>query len=288
MSRIQSIPTDIILKILDGESIEDIVALAQATSLCYETAKTIRSLWLNAHDTVDISILAGHTIHTIPVEYIFALALRCVHLRRKLDSSLCTPKHFHPLFRYVDSYWDNRLALMSIPGSRFVVVHIEDRLYVLEPFASLSDLTSLDPLLCTDGNIIGCDLETVGNGDVVLAVLYGSRSDGERRDVELISLSFSPDATSFTHNRVDRCTVSCAPVSIAIRSGLILSRTHSFSGFLLYAVDRRVGVKVTLDLPFDLIIRSGICEVRGVNTKGCFGVVRNLQNRRKRCNDCSR
>ncbi|KZS88691.1 hypothetical protein SISNIDRAFT_255862 [Sistotremastrum niveocremeum HHB9708] len=255
MPSIHDVPTEMVLKILDGARLRDIVSLAQASSKFYTIAKEYRSLWLQAlaDDVIDIPIPAGHTIHTVPISSIFAFALRAVSIRSVLSSS--GPAKKYRLFHKTDlRRRDPRTICHPIQGSGFSLIYdyLGNSVHLIKESRREDDeLSPEDRVLHIEGAIKSLDLETIGNGEVSLTVLY--KSADERSYVESITLSFSLDTQTYTHKRGRISVVAHDPISVVKSSNMILCCTESETEFLLFHVERQVGLRITPRLKSGLV-----------------------------------
>ncbi|KZT38121.1 hypothetical protein SISSUDRAFT_1062242 [Sistotremastrum suecicum HHB10207 ss-3] len=93
-SMFSRVPIEIVQHILSGACLDQLTAIAQTSARFYSLAKSDRILWTSCTDHYKLPLPTGHTVHTVPVESLFRLALRACSIERALEQPMVEPKRW--------------------------------------------------------------------------------------------------------------------------------------------------------------------------------------------------
>lgn len=166
-----NIPQEIVCYILHGESIYDIVSLAQVTNFVrnssseahfalqtsgrfYTLMKTDRLIWQNAIDNAMLPLPTGHLLASFPVEDLFRIALRALSLHKAFQQTVAEPK------RVVSLGNPTHQSLYHVPGGRWIAYERHPRL----SFRDMSGIPIQGGFVCETHSTGKIQMEPLGAG----------------------------------------------------------------------------------------------------------------------------
>ncbi|KZS88727.1 hypothetical protein SISNIDRAFT_459556, partial [Sistotremastrum niveocremeum HHB9708] len=253
MSRIQNLRrSEIYLHILNGLYIHDIVSLALSMRACYAVTRFFPSVWTNAADPSNIPLPTGYTLSSsLPPPLIFRHALRSRQISSNLNKNHPTPISSRVVF---DCTASDGLTYPSKPiyGGQWMVVHNESNVWIHSTRATCSSTGDMDEVFSAEGKIVGCEVEILGDGLVVVVILERTVQNDQR--FWIIKLKFSLDSDTYD--------VVHPPIALHIRNlgkieGDVYSVRKSIIAFLandsIYVLNWVTQSGARLDVDFELM-----------------------------------
>ncbi|KZT34683.1 hypothetical protein SISSUDRAFT_251533 [Sistotremastrum suecicum HHB10207 ss-3] len=155
-ARFRDIPQEIVCYILHGESIYDIVSLAQTSGRFYRLIKADRLVWQNSHDKLMLPLPTGHLLASIPVEDLFRIALRASSLHKAFQQTVTEPK------RVVSIGNPDHRSTYHVPGGRWILYERQSQLR----FRDMDKIPIQEGVLCDTQSTWEMQIEALGEGNV--------------------------------------------------------------------------------------------------------------------------
>ncbi|KZS86753.1 hypothetical protein SISNIDRAFT_461550, partial [Sistotremastrum niveocremeum HHB9708] len=196
------LPPEILLHILKRECLREIVDFGQTSRRLYSLVKNERIVWKNAKDAEYLPLPTGHTIHTVPVELLFPIALRACSIAIALQQPIVIPKRFAPVAP-LNIERDEMPYNLEIPGGRWTMYNTESGIR----FYDSSETPLENDTIISDGRLARSAIGTVGGG--IVRCLQAICTDSNPPYVPLGS-SYVIDI-QFAVENTENCSANQAP-----------------------------------------------------------------------------
>ncbi|KZS91798.1 hypothetical protein SISNIDRAFT_159200 [Sistotremastrum niveocremeum HHB9708] len=135
MPHLVDLPTELILAIIYGSSIDDIASFACTSRRLYYIIQRFRSAWSNSHDRYRLPFATGITLETAPLDALLPLALRAKHIQERWSQESVDPLYVRrvaegPSSHYLHLPITGGSLRYIVPGNELAVFEQDDYLWL--------------------------------------------------------------------------------------------------------------------------------------------------------------